>query len=274
MVPPIVSERGVGVGEAGMRGGHTAGVFLAGWMLAGLTWADTPLPERVHLATTDWCPYVCENDLAHPGVVYEHMEQTFAELGVVLEINFYPWSRAIQLAREGQVDGLLTATPEEAPSLAFTREPTLHFQSCFFAGKSRSWHYSGLSSLEAVRLGVIKDYAYGSPIDEFVLARENATHLVIMAGGHEIPRMYHMVRLGRLDAFLEDRFTLRWSLLRAELDPAALEEAGCLEPAPFFFALNPQLPWGEALLERLNQLFTSDANQVRRDRIIQRYGLN
>ena len=63
----------------------------------------------------------------------------FADQGVKVEIEFYPWARALHLARTGEVDGLM---PEY-----------------FDASRETEFQYSAaLHALKAKRLGVVRGY--------------------------------------------------------------------------------------------------------------------
>jgi len=104
------------------------------------------LPKQINLAATDWCPYACEHPADQkPGIVHEYLTQLFAAQGITLNIQFFPWSRAIEEANKGRVDGLLTAVYAEAPDLILpTRLP---------------WHMACASSPRNIQVGSIKGSA-------------------------------------------------------------------------------------------------------------------
>jgi ABC-type amino acid transport substrate-binding protein len=60
----------------------------------------------VRLATLDWEPYI-GRDMPGQGYTAALIRAAFADQGWDVEIEFYPWARALHLARTGALDGLM-----------------------------------------------------------------------------------------------------------------------------------------------------------------------
>src|SRR4249919_3047563 len=60
----------------------------------------------VRLATLEWEPYI-GTKMPDQGYAAALVRAAFAEQGVAVTIEFYPWARALHLARTGAVDGLM-----------------------------------------------------------------------------------------------------------------------------------------------------------------------
>lgn len=97
--------------------------------------------HQLTLATSRWCPYTCDNNAGEFGVIGRYLTLVFGQLNVELTIVSYPWSPAIKLAENGQVDGLLTAIPTEAPFLIFTNSAISTYRMCFFTKPENPWRY-------------------------------------------------------------------------------------------------------------------------------------
>ena len=97
-------------------------IFFIGltWLILSAQVQGENLPKSITLASTDWCPYVCDNQPQKPGIIYEYLTHVLKDKGIELKVEFNAWHESVNKARIGQVDGLLTATPEEAPELIFT----------------------------------------------------------------------------------------------------------------------------------------------------------
>lgn len=93
--------------------------IIAMLLAAALSFAPTvlatakpmPLPppaakEPVHLASLEWEPYI-GSKLPDQGYVAAVVRAAFADQGMVVQIEIYPWARALHLARIGAVDGLV-----------------------------------------------------------------------------------------------------------------------------------------------------------------------
>lgn len=61
--------------------------------------------KRITLATLDWEPYVGKTLPGH-GYVYEIVVAAFKSVGYQVDIQFFPWARAVKTAQSGQADGL------------------------------------------------------------------------------------------------------------------------------------------------------------------------
>lgn len=79
----------------------------AGLAAAGPTRAEAAgaAAATVQLVSLDWEPYVGER-LPEQGYVPALIRAAYAQQGRSVSIRFYPWARALELARSGQVDGL------------------------------------------------------------------------------------------------------------------------------------------------------------------------
>lgn len=190
--------------------------------------ADAPR-QTVALATTDWAPYIGQ-DLPDRGYVHVLVTRAFALAGYDAQIRFYPWARALLLAREGKVAGLLpeyydaSRTNEFAYSDPFPGGPV-----GFYARRDRGLKLpptlatkpaAALQTLRHLRFGVVRGYlnapafdtAPGLTRDE---ARDDLTNL---------RKLYH----GRVDAIVIDRHVAE-HLLRTAV-PEFAGELEYLEP--------------------------------------------
>jgi polar amino acid transport system substrate-binding protein len=114
--------------------------------------------ETVVLATGDWAPYVSEK-LEEYGPIAEIVTKSFANVGIEVKFEFYPWKRCEFLAENGDVFATFPfiITPERqkfsvfSDSIAVTRD-------VLFYNKKHIKHYdfTGYEDL--------KQYAIGSPI--------------------------------------------------------------------------------------------------------------
>jgi polar amino acid transport system substrate-binding protein len=209
---------------------HNILALAAALLLApgALPAADAPR-KTVALATTEWAPYIGQ-EMPEFGYVHILATRAFALAGYDVEIRFYPWARALALAREGNVAGLLPEyydagrTGEFAYSDAFPGGPV-----GFYARRDRKLKLppslatkpaAALATLKHLRFGVVRGYlnapafdtAPGLSRDE---ARDDLTNL---------RKLYH----GRVDAIVIDRHVAE-HLLRTAV-PEFAAELEYLEP--------------------------------------------
>ncbi len=77
--------------------------------------------ETYRLATEDYPPF-CSPDMPAKGWAWEVASAALASQGVVGELEFFPWKRALLMAKLGKADGLFGAfyTKERAQHFAFS----------------------------------------------------------------------------------------------------------------------------------------------------------
>lgn len=218
---------------------------------------QTEIPrQKVILATTTWCPYTCNNKAGEFGIIGQYMKAIFLQNNIELNIISYPWSRAIKLAETGKVDGLLTATPVEAPRLIFSRAPISTYQMCFFTREDNQWRYSEELNLGSNRLAVIQGYGYGEPLDSFTQKTPKITKLT---GNNGTARLMDILLRKRVDIIVEDKLVLNWQSREDNLDTHNFREAGCMIEQPFFIALNDNQE-NIKLLKKLDISLSATAN--------------
>lgn len=229
--------------------------------------------ETLTLATTHWCPYTCADEGKDSNIVGSYVSSILSKHDIKLLIEITPWSRAIKLAEQGNIDGLLTAVHSEAPMLSFTQSPIAKFQVCFFTLKSSNWHYKEPLDIENYSLGVIQDYGYDEKVDQYLAKNINAKQIVALTGNEGTPRLLKMLIKGRIDIIIEDKLVLKWHATKNNIDLSNIENVGCVEAQPFYLALNKHKKSNEKMLNILDKEFSLPENKVKLQNIINHLSL-
>ena len=241
--------------------------------------SSAELPNTLRLATTDWCPYACSKDHDQPGIVHEYLEAILSKQQVELLVQSFPWSRAIALAKNStDFDGLLTASPSEAKGLLLTAVPIATYQICFFVRDDETWRYQSPISLTYLDglLGYFADYGYGDPIETFLKDPETRQSRLEVTGKTDPLRLVTLLKAGRIKTFVEDINIIKWQLRGNDNEKGAsassqVKTAGCLEPQPFYLALNPNAVGAQEMLEHLSREFSKPENQKLFRQISEKY---
>lgn len=89
--------------------------------------------EVVKLSTGEWAPYISEN-LEDKGILSQITTEAFAAKDIEVTFDFFPWGRATQLSKSGEMDG----------TLAFVRlaerEPFYYFTDPLYTGRYAFFH--------------------------------------------------------------------------------------------------------------------------------------
>ncbi|MGH8441626.1 MAG: substrate-binding periplasmic protein [Nevskiaceae bacterium] len=217
--------------------------------------ADAPA-KIVRLATTDWPPYIGRS-LPERGYVHTLTVQAFAASGYRAELEFYPWARALALARDGKVAGLVpeyfdaARQDEFAYSRPFPGGPVgfcVRRDSKLSLPKSMAHKPAeALATLKHLRFGVVRGYLNAPVFDSAPdLKREDAKDDLT-----NLRKLYHR----RVDAIVIDRNVAEYLLHTAVPEFAA--ELTYLEPPlarhPLYVAFARAVPEHEALLQAFNR---------------------
>lgn len=192
--------------------------------------------KAITLATTAWCPYTCGEDGLPNGFIGDKIKKLFKKHDLTLVVEQLPWSRALHLAHEGKVDGLLTATFQEAPTLIFTNQPIGSYQMCFYTEKSNPWQYEEPLNFADNRITVIQDYGYGEPLDSYVKSTAN---VMAISGENSTLRLLNMLIKGRADIIVEDSNVINWIAKKHHIEIQKIRKSGCMKKQPFYLALYP-----------------------------------
>jgi polar amino acid transport system substrate-binding protein len=141
--------------------------------------------EPIRLATLEWEPYI-GSKLDEQGYVAALVRAAFAEQGVDVEIAFYPWARALHLARSGEVDGLVPeyfdASREKdfAFSDPFPGGPLLLYKrkdaAIAFSADPVREPEAALRALKDYRFGIVRGYVNTPSFDAaFYLSKDEAS---------------------------------------------------------------------------------------------------
>lgn len=226
--------------------------------------ASDALPKKLHLASTQWCPYVCSGP--HSGGVSQYIAEILAQHDVALNVTQMPWSRAVKQAKEGVYDGLLTVGETEARALSYTNTPIGYYQTCFLSLKSSDVTLSEPFALNGARLGIVQGYGYGWELDQFI--EKSADGLVAISGFKVFSRLVRLLSKKRVDMIAVDTRELRWWLGADVMEKKNLKSLGCLTAAPYFMGLNRAFIGRGDIISLLDVELSKPYNQRRLERLL------
>ncbi len=207
------------------------------------------------MGATDWCPYTCPT--RHDGgLVTSYLKEVFQILGVKLEVRFYPWVRAINYAKAGEIDGLLTAVKSEVPDMLLTTTPTMSYQTCFYTLEDDEWKYTGEESLSQIKaLSVAEGYGYGEPLDSYIA--NGANNIVSISGDQLVDRMVYMLLANRISAFAQDPLIIEeYKGLKS-----SIINKGCQNSLPFFIAFRKTNYFKNELIPELDEVLKTKSKR-------------
>jgi polar amino acid transport system substrate-binding protein len=205
--------------------------------------------EPLRLAGDDWCPYLCPGDPERPGFLLEALGQLLPQPP---QFEPLPWPRALQMAREGLVDGVVGAYSEESDGLLIGREPIGWVTMRFYVREDNPWTWNGIPSLGNQAVGLAQGYSYGSEVDAWRDANlANHEQVQVLSGEKVLERNIQKLLLGRITVLLEDSQIVEHYLRRHGLSERIQAAGELSEKRPMYVALNPRL---EGVEQRLSDL--------------------
>ena len=162
--------------------------------------------KPVRLATLEWEPYIGEK-MPDQGYCAALIRAAFATQGMTVDIQFYPWARALHLARTGAVDGLMpeyfntSRLTEFEFSAPFPGGPLVLYQRSGdrtrFSGDPLVHQDAVLRALKSQRFGVVRGYLNTPVFDA-------ATYLIKDEANDDATNLRKLV-YGRIDLAVIDR---------------------------------------------------------------------
>ena len=138
--------------------------------------ASSVAQTSLNIATEEWPPYVYNQDGTVTGYSIEILNEVFAEMGVAILYDQYPWKRAIKLVFEGIADALFHASPNEERRqyCYYPEEYLVQSRYVFFireedAGRLK---FDSFDDLLGHTVGITQGYSYTSELLEFLQANK------------------------------------------------------------------------------------------------------
>ena len=218
-----------------------AGIFAA--LFSAALWAQAAAAPKatagakpvVRLATLDWEPYIGQK-LRDQGYTAALIREAYRDQGWDVKIEFYPWARALHLAKTGAVDGLMpeyfnaSRKSEFNYSFPFPGGPLVLYKrkddAVAFSTDPAKDQDRALRALREKRFGVVRGYLNTPVFDA-------AAYLTKEAASDDATNLRKLV-YKRIDLAVIDQRVAEY-LIRTQYP----EYAGKLEPMQPALADNP-----------------------------------
>jgi polar amino acid transport system substrate-binding protein len=126
--------------------------------------------KTIQLTSLDWPPYSSKS-LPEQGASVAVAKAAFKAMGYELKVNFFPWSRAVALAKDSnsQYAGYFPEYYSEGTEKDFIYSEAMGSGPLGFAErKDNSISWSALDDLKPYRIGVVQDYINTAEFDAMV----------------------------------------------------------------------------------------------------------
>ena len=167
----------------------------------GVLLFTTPVfAAEIVIVADEWSPYCGKAGSTYPGYGVEIAKRVFEAAGYTFKYLNLPWTRAIKDTREGKYNAIIGAFKDEAPDFVFPEEEFGVSRYAFYAKQGSQWKYSGIESLHAKKIGLIKGYSYGDELNAYF--KENAERVQYVSGNDPLLLNIKKLLAGRFDTLI------------------------------------------------------------------------
>jgi polar amino acid transport system substrate-binding protein len=226
----------------------------------------------IKVAAIDWCPELCPNAIKK-GYINEIASLIYPDSSYTLQVDYFPWSRAIMLVRNGTYDALLSPAKSEAPDLWYPREPIGVQQMCFFTLASSSWIYEGVASLSGVSIGIAHD-AYHPELNDYLIDHPEQFQFQPYVERYVEQSANKLIKK-RIDTFIFTKNSTTYTFEQLGISNN-FRSAGCFSSAKIYMAFTP-IEIKKELVKTLIQQFDDAKVNLSTDKIetiMKRYHLS
>jgi polar amino acid transport system substrate-binding protein len=206
-----------------------------------------PLPAAAGrdlvLAATEYPPYTSEA-LEQGGPMSQIAIAALQHAGYGVRLRFLPWARALRLAEQGEVDGLLAVwhSPERERSFWFSRPVVSNRLVLCGREAHMPRRFDGFAALHDYTLGVVRGYAKPAGLDAANLTVEEATDDLQNLRKLVADRVDLVLIDGRVERFLVSRHM-----------PESAPALRCLQPPvqepPLYLVVSRRVPDGQDVMQ-------------------------
>ncbi len=200
--------------------------------------------ETIKLSTGEWPPYTSEKD--KDGKIAETIvKEAFQQVNIIAQLEYFPWKRAYEAARHGELTGTFPWAKSEKrlKDFIFSNESLITTKEVFFHLKATDLKWEKFEDLKKYKIGGTDSYAH---ID--LLAQNGITVEVV----HSPKLNFKKVFAGRIDTFPES-FIVGYNLIFKLFPPhkAALftNNSKPLRTSQSFLLISKKIPNGKKIIK-------------------------
>jgi polar amino acid transport system substrate-binding protein len=176
--------------------------------------------EKLTVGSDIWCPYICE-DSQQPGYIVELVGDIYGQHNISLKFETIPLARALDLARQNEIDMVLALTDDHILEYQLIRNKVAigSFSNDFFVYGNNTWRFTSINELVkklegGTKLGVIQGYTYGDEINTLIETQGRFFH--ISHGNNPLQDNLKMLEVGRLNIVLDSKNTVFYQAAKSK----------------------------------------------------------
>jgi len=230
-------------------------IFFFALALSGFLTNHADAKEKIVLSTLHYPPYIIQGEGGQPptGFDVEVVREVFKRMNMDFELEILPWKRALQHARNGATDGVLSCSPRDAFLVSepiSTATDALFLRNDADLSEYQITHISDLPKYPELKIGGINGYKQLQLLDELNIPYDSSSDDDIA-----LKKLF----AGRIDVLLTIMEFGKYRLKQLELPDLVIDIPIRQKEYHVCFALNRKG------VKALNARFNKTLNEVRAD---------
>jgi polar amino acid transport system substrate-binding protein len=239
-----------------------------------LTFALPASAATLTIRSDNWPPFNGDPKDAKSGYMIDVLREIFVPSGDKIDYQLMSWDESLERVRKGEFAAVVGASVDDAPDFVFPKESFGINGNSFFVKKGSPWKYTGIKSLEKVRLGIIESYSYEEAIDAYIKKNAKSSHIFAVSGEDALPALITLLQQGKIDAIVEDTSVMLYSLVNRGVPPGSIVKAGSTDDqVELYVAFSPKLKNAREYARRFDEGIAKLRQSGRLPAILSRYGL-
>ncbi len=163
--------------------------------------------ETLTLKADTWCPFNCNPKSAQAGYMIDIVREVFKKKGIRIDYQIKNWDESKKEALDGKIKGVVGASKGDG-DFYFPNHPLGKYQNYLFyrpmknaSPNSVNFRFETLEDLEGKRIGIAKDYAYGTEADRLIAKKPEL--FVKISGDEPLITLIQMLEEGKIHALYE-----------------------------------------------------------------------
>lgn len=221
-------------------------VCTALWISASNSTASA---DEYRFVTFNYPPLEYEDQNRRPqGIAVNIVSHIMAAIGHRVRIEVYPWTRALDMVKNGRADAIFTAYKNEQREafLDFSREVLILQEVYFFKRKNQPIEFAGdYQNLKKYTIGVVSTISYGPLFDA-------AKEVLDIDRSSRLEHGFQKLRLGRIDLLPSDTLVAGYTLKSMGLTGVIEALPPRIQSVPSYIAFSKRRQLG-ALRDQFDQ---------------------
>lgn len=154
--------------------------------------------EAFTIVSDTYPPYEYKKDGKIIGMDVEILNEVAKEADIVLNIKFYPWKRALTMAKNGNADGIFSIlySKERAKYIKYPSIPLSTGKQRIFVNSTFKGDITKVSDLKGKTIGVVRGNTYGEEFNNYT------NFYKIEVNGPDM--LFRMLNIGRYSFVIEN----------------------------------------------------------------------